>query len=167
MSTPALNIWGCAPSARYEQLAAPFRPLFAQILAQAAEADQTRASLTTVIQQLNKLGLPRWRLPVSEGGQDATLVELLALLTELSAADSNITQALRGHFGFCEDVLCAKDRDWRAKWLHRLGQGVLLSPAARKSATRPRRFRDPTAPRCTGQIAHQRQKVLHHRRALQ
>lgn len=130
MSTPALNIWGCAPSARYEQLAAPFRPLFAQILAQAAEADQTRASLTTVIQQLNKLGLPRWSLPVSEGGQDATLVELLALLTELSAADSNITQALRGHFGFCEDVLCAKDRDWRAKWLHRLGQGVLLSPGS-------------------------------------
>ena len=130
MSTPALNIWGCAPSARYEQLAAPFRPLFAQILAQAAEADQTRASLTHFIQQLNKLGLPRWRLPVSEGGQDATLVELLALLTELSAADSNITQALRGHFGFCEDVLCAKDRDWRAKWLHRLGQGALLSPGS-------------------------------------
>ncbi|ANF87291.1 acyl-CoA dehydrogenase family protein [Pseudomonas sp. M5A4_2d] len=130
MSTPALNIWGCAPSARYEQLAAPFRPLFAQILAQAAEADQTRASLTNVIQQLNKLGLPRWRLPVSEGGQDATLVELLALLTELSAADSNITQALRGHFGFCEDVLCAKDLDWRAKWLHRLGQGALLSPGS-------------------------------------
>ena len=109
MSIPALNIWGAPPTARYEQLAAPFRPLFAQILAQAAVADQTRGSLATVIQQLNALGLPRWRLPASYGGQDATLVELLALLTELSAADSNITQALRGHFGFCEDVLSAKD----------------------------------------------------------
>ncbi|NWA84261.1 MULTISPECIES: acyl-CoA dehydrogenase family protein [unclassified Pseudomonas] len=130
MSIPALNIWGAAPSARYEQLAAPFRPLFAQILAHAAEADQTRASLATVIQQLNALGLPRWRLPASYGGQDASFAELLALLTELSAADSNITQALRGHFGFCEDVLCAKDLDWRAKWLDRLGQGALLSPGS-------------------------------------
>lgn len=130
MSIPALNIWGAAPSARYEQLAAPFRPLFAQILAHAAEADQTRASLASVIQQLNALGLPRWRLPVSYGGQGATFTELLALLTELSAADSNITQALRGHFGFCEDVLCAKDLGWRAKWLDRLGQGALLSPGS-------------------------------------
>lgn len=130
MSIPVLNIWGAPPTARYEQLAAPFRPLFAHILTQAAEADQTRASLATVIQQLNALGLPRWRLPASYGGQDATLVELLTLLAELSAADSNITQALRGHFGFCEDVLSAKDLDWRAKWLDRLGQGALLSPGS-------------------------------------
>ena len=130
MSTPTLNIWGTPPSARYEQLAAPFRPLFAQILAQAAEADQTRASLAGFIRQLNALGLPRWRLPPSYGGHGATLVELLTLLTELSAADSNITQALRGHFGFCEDVLSAKDLDWRAKWLDRLGHGALLSPGS-------------------------------------
>ncbi len=130
MSTPTLNIWGCAPSARYEQLAAPFRPLFTQILAQAAENDQTRASLASVIQQLNALGLPRWRLPQSYGGHGASLVELLTLLTELSAADSNITQALRGHFGFCEDLLSAKDRDWRTTWLERLGQGALLSPGS-------------------------------------
>ncbi|MGY2374279.1 acyl-CoA dehydrogenase family protein [Pseudomonas sp. SDO524_S393] len=130
MSIPALNIWGAPPTDRYEQLAAPFRPLFAQILAQAAEADQTRASLAEVIRQLNALGLPRWRLPQRYGGQDATLVELFALLTELSAADSNITQALRGHFGFCEDVLSAKDLDWRARWLDRLGQGALLSPGS-------------------------------------
>ncbi|MFT0475441.1 acyl-CoA dehydrogenase family protein [Pseudomonas antarctica] len=138
MSIPALNIWGAAPSARYEQLAAPFRPLFAHILAHAAEADQTRASLAPVIQQLNALGLPRWRLPASYGGQDATFAELLALLTELSAADSNITQALRGHFGFCEDVLCAKDLDWRAKWLDRLGQGALLSPGSTEVGTQTR-----------------------------
>ena len=138
MSIPALNIWGTAPSARYEQLAAPFRPLFAQILAHAAEADQTRASLATVIQQLNALGLPRWRLPASYGGQDASFAELLALLAELSAADSNITQALRGHFGFCEDVLCAKDLDWRAKWLDRLGQGALLSPGSTEVGSQAR-----------------------------
>lgn len=130
MSNSALPIWGAPPSARYEQLAAPLRPLFAHILAQAAEHDQTRASLAGVIQQLTALGLPRWRLPPSHGGHGATLVELLAVLTELSAADSNITQALRGHFGFCEDVLSAKDPAWRAKWLDRLGEGALLSPGS-------------------------------------
>lgn len=129
MSNPDVNIWGVAPTARYEQLAAPFRPLFEQIAAQAAEADGSRSSLANVIQQLNALGLPRWRLPASYGGHDATLVELLTLLTELSAADSNITQALRGHFGFCEDVLAAKNHAWQAKWLDKLSQGALLSPA--------------------------------------
>ncbi|PQZ85301.1 MULTISPECIES: acyl-CoA dehydrogenase family protein [Pseudomonas] len=138
MSTSTLHLWGAPPTARYEQLAAPFRPLFARILAQAAEADQTRASLAAVIQQLSALGLPRWRLPASYGGQDATLVELLALLSELSAADSNITQALRGHFGFCEDVLSAKDLDWRARWLDRLGQGALLSPGSTETGTQAR-----------------------------
>lgn len=128
MSSPDLNIWGTAPTARYEQLAAPFRPLFEQIAAQAAEADCSRSSPIRFIQQLNMLGLPRWRLPVSYGGHDATLVELFTLLTELSAADSNITQALRGHFGFCEDVLASKNRVWREKWLDKLSEGILFSP---------------------------------------
>ncbi|RWU17236.1 acyl-CoA dehydrogenase [Pseudomonas alkylphenolica] len=128
MPNPELNIWGVAPTARYEQLAAPFRPLFAQIAAQAAEADRSRSSLADVIQQLNALGLLRWRLPAAYGGHDATLVELLTLLAELSAADSNITQALRGHFGFCEDVLTSKNAAWQVKWLDKLSQGALLSP---------------------------------------
>ena len=138
MPNPQLDIWGTAPSARYEQLAAPFRPLFAHIGAHAAEADGSRSHLGTVIQQLNALGLPRWRLPASYGGQDATLVELLALLTELSAADSNITQALRGHFGFCEEVLVSKDRNWQAKWLDKLSQGELLSPGSTEVGTQTR-----------------------------
>lgn len=138
MPNPQLDIWGSAPSARYEQLAAPFRPLFAQIGAQAAEADGSRSHLGKVIQQLNALGLPRWRLPTSYGGQDATLVELLALLTELSTADSNITQALRGHFGFCEEVLVSKNLDWQARWLDTLSQGVLLSPGSTEVGTQTR-----------------------------
>ena len=82
MPNPDLNIWGTAPTARYEQLAAPFRPLFEHISAQAAEADGSRSSLATVIQQLNALGLPRWRLPQAYGGHGATLVVLLTLLAE-------------------------------------------------------------------------------------
>ena len=138
MPNPDLNIWGTAPTARYEQLAAPFRPLFEHISAQAAEADGSRSSLATVIQQLNALGLPRWRLPQAYGGHGATLVELLTLLTELSAADSNITQALRGHFGFCEEVLVSKDLDWQAKWLDTLSQGALLSPGSTEVGTQTR-----------------------------
>ncbi len=138
MSNPELNLWGTAPTDRYEQLAAPFRPLFEHISAQAAEADGSRSSLATVIQQLNALGLPRWRLPATYGGQDATLVELLTLLTELSAADSNITQALRGHFGFCEEVLVSKSPEWQAKWLDTLSQGALLSPGSTEVGTQTR-----------------------------
>ena len=56
----------------------------------------------------------------------------------MSAADSNITQALRGHFGFCEEVLVSKNLDWQARWLDTLSQGVLLSPGSTEVGTQTR-----------------------------
>jgi alkylation response protein AidB-like acyl-CoA dehydrogenase len=45
---------------------------------------------------------------------------------------------LRGHFGFCEEVLVSKDRNWQAKWLDKLSQGVLLSPGSTEVGTQTR-----------------------------
>ena len=125
MPIPALNIWGTAPSARYEALAAPFRPLFATILSQAAEADQTRGSLAEAIEQLSALGLPRWRLPPQYGGHGASLVELLTLLTE---ADIVAFGGISGDFFYMHfDELAAKQSQFGKRIAH--GYFVLSAAA--------------------------------------
>ncbi len=47
--------------------------------------------------QLKRAGFGALRVPVDQGGADASLPELFALLIELSEAESNLTQALRAH----------------------------------------------------------------------
>ena len=68
------------------------------------------------------------RVPVARGGAGATLPQLFRLLTELAAADSNIPQALRGHFALVEDRLVARSGERTA--------GSTASAAARSPATR-------------------------------
>src|ERR1700712_191101 len=92
--------WGGGPTARYEALAEPFRPLFARIRAGAVERELGRRLPREEIGWLKASGLTAMRLPERDGGRGATLPEFFSLLIELSAADSNITQALRAHFGF-------------------------------------------------------------------
>jgi alkylation response protein AidB-like acyl-CoA dehydrogenase len=63
------------------------------------------------------------RLPVSYGGIDASIPELFALLIELGAADSNLPNIFRSHFGFCEEVLSSEDCQWKSSWLTKLAAG--------------------------------------------
>jgi alkylation response protein AidB-like acyl-CoA dehydrogenase len=69
------------------------------------------------------------RLPVKAGGAGATLPELFNLLIELSEADSNLTQGLRGHFGFVEDVLGTPLAERRALWWPRIARGEIVGNA--------------------------------------
>jgi alkylation response protein AidB-like acyl-CoA dehydrogenase len=125
--------WGAGPSARYEEIAARFRPIFAEIAKGAIERELTRKLPTDEIVKLKQAGLGALRVPEAEGGFGATLPELANILIELSEADSNITQALRGHFGFVEDVA-------RAASGGRSASRAARSPATpgRKSAMRSR-----------------------------
>ncbi len=54
---------------------------------------------------------------------------MIRLLVELSSADSNITQALRGHFAFVEDRLVADPGPERDIWLRRFAEGQLVGNA--------------------------------------
>jgi alkylation response protein AidB-like acyl-CoA dehydrogenase len=121
--------WGSGPSARYENLAARFRPIFARIGEGAVRRELHRSLPYEEIGWLKEAGFGALRLPSSLGGADATLPELFNLLIELSAADSNITQALRSHFAFVEDVLNQRDADHRETWLRRVGAGDLVGGA--------------------------------------
>ncbi|WP_144633923.1 acyl-CoA dehydrogenase family protein [Bordetella genomosp. 13] len=120
------DAWGAAPSARYEALAQPWRPLFARIRAGAVERDVRHRLPHEEIAWLREAGFARVRLPEEYGGAGATLPELFGLLVELGAADTNVVNALRAHLGFVEDVLTSHETQWRARWLDRLAAGTLI-----------------------------------------
>ena len=118
--------WGAGPSGRYEDLAGRFRTVFAQIRATAPERDRAHGLPWAEIAWLKEAGFTTLRLPVEGGGHGASLPELFNLLVELSQADSNVTNALRAHFGFTEDVLGSSSPEWRARWTARIASGATV-----------------------------------------
>ncbi|WP_298964151.1 acyl-CoA dehydrogenase family protein [uncultured Methylobacterium sp.] len=129
--------WGAGPSARYEDLAERFRPVFREIRASAAARDRDRRLPHAELAALKEAGFTTLRPPPGEGGHGASLPELFGLLIELSEADPNVTNALRAHLGFTEDVLNSRYPAWRAQWLPRIaarqtvGSGVSETGAAK------------------------------------
>lgn len=118
--------WGRAPTARYEEIAARFRPIFDQIAASAIDRDQQRRLPYEEVRLLRDAGFGALRVPQEYGGSGVTLPELFGLLIELSAADPNITNIFRSHQGFTEDLLNAPDNEWRREWLGRVGRGEMI-----------------------------------------
>ncbi|WP_414439260.1 acyl-CoA dehydrogenase family protein [Burkholderia sp. 22PA0106] len=113
----------------YDALAARFRPVFARIAEGAAERDRTRTLPVEPIRWLREAGFGSVRVPTDSGGSGASLPQLFRLLTELAAADSNLPQALRGHFAFVEDWLNAAPGEARDVWLARFVAGELAGNA--------------------------------------
>ncbi|WFR98094.1 acyl-CoA dehydrogenase family protein [Rhizobium tumorigenes] len=129
MTTQIDLAWGAGPTERYEELASRFRPLFDDIAKGALDRELTRTLPQAEIDRLKQAGLGALRIPVAEGGLGATLPELANILIELSYADSNITQALRGHFGFVEDVVNKAPGGSRHRWVERIVRGEIAGNA--------------------------------------
>ena len=121
-TTSTTSVTTAAPTD--ETLSARFRPLFDRIAAGAAERDREHRLPVAEIRELADAGFGAVRVPVEFGGSGATLPQLFQLLTELAAADSNIPQALRGHFALVEDRLVARSGQ-REVWLERFGRGEI------------------------------------------
>lgn len=113
----------------YEALAARFRPIFARIQAGALEREQTRSLPFEQVKWLKEAGFGAVRVPVEYGGAGASLPQLLQLLIELAEADSNLPQALRGHFAFVEDRLNAHATRPQDVWFKRFVDGDLVGNA--------------------------------------
>ncbi|QOU06044.1 acyl-CoA dehydrogenase family protein [Pseudomonas fluorescens] len=113
----------------YAALAARFRPLFARIAEGAVERERTRTLPFEPIKWLKQAGFGAVRVPVEFGGAGASLPQLFQLLIELAAADSNVTQALRGHFAFVEDRLNAQAFSPQNAWFGRFVAGELVGNA--------------------------------------
>ena len=121
--TPA---WGATPGPDYEALAQRFRPVFQRIREGAVERDLQHRLPHEELHWLREQGFARLRLPTAQGGFGATLPQFFALLTELGAADTNVVNALRAHFGFTEDVLNSPFDVWRTHWAGQLAAGTLI-----------------------------------------
>ncbi|RBH55211.1 MULTISPECIES: acyl-CoA dehydrogenase family protein [Pseudomonas] len=113
----------------YEPLAERFRPIFARIAAGALEREQSRNLPHEPIQWLKQAGFGAVRVPVEYGGGGASLPQLFQLLIELAEADSNVPQALRGHFAFAEDRLNAAPGSNRDLWFKRFVDGDIVGCA--------------------------------------
>ena len=113
----------------YQALAARFRPIFARIAAGALEREQHRSLPFEQVKWLKEAGFGAVRVPVQYGGAGASLPQLFELLIELAAADSNLPQALRGHFAFVEDRLNAQAEAPQDTWFKRFVEGELVGNA--------------------------------------
>lgn len=131
------SAWGGGPTPRYDGLADRFRPIFARIRDGAVARERERGSLAEPIGWLKAAGFTALRLPAAEGGADATLPELFALLIELAETDSNVAQALRAHFGFVEEILSTPDPAKRARWSPRIARGETVGSARSEAGAAP------------------------------
>lgn len=115
--------------ADYETVATKFRPIFEKIAAGALAREQQRILPFEQIEWLKQAGFGAVRVPVRYGGEGLSLPQLFQLLTELAKADSNIVQALRGHFAFVEDRLIAHKTQSQQIWFQRVVAGDLVGNA--------------------------------------
>ncbi|SDY35005.1 acyl-CoA dehydrogenase family protein [Pseudomonas sp. NFIX28] len=113
----------------YEALAERFRPIFKRIAAGAVAREQSRSLPYEEILWLKQAGFGAVRVPVEYGGGGASLPQLFQLLIELAEADSNVPQALRGHFAFAEDRLNAVPGPARDLWFKRFVDGDIVGCA--------------------------------------
>jgi alkylation response protein AidB-like acyl-CoA dehydrogenase len=120
---------GGDPTPGYAQLAERFRPLFRRIREGAVQREIDRRLPFEEIRWLTAAGFGALRVPREAGGAGASLPELFALLTELAEADSNLTQALRAHFAYVEDVLNSQDEARRDLWFKRFVKGEIVGSA--------------------------------------
>ena len=78
-------------------------------------------------------GLGGLRVPEALGGADVTAREFFAILIALGAADSNLAQILRAHFGFTEAVRLMPE-PVRSRWLEVVAAGELVGNAITEPA---------------------------------
>lgn len=115
--------------AHYEQVAGKFRPIFKRIAEGALAREKDRTLPYEPIQWLKQAGFGAVRVPVAFGGDGVSQKQLFQLLIELAQADSNVVQALRGHFAFVEDRLNAQKTAAQTVWFERFVRGEIVGNA--------------------------------------
>lgn len=115
--------------AHYEQVAGKFRPIFKRIAEGALAREKDRTLPYEPIQWLKQAGFGAVRVPVAFGGEGVSQKQLFQLLIELAQADSNVVQALRGHFAFVEDRLNAQKTAAQTLWFERFVRGEIVGNA--------------------------------------
>lgn len=105
------------------------RQLLGEIAEGAAQREADRVLPHAEIRRLAESRLTAVRVPPQYGGPGFSLRQLFQLIIDIAAADSNIAQALRAHFGFVEELLGHPDEGHRAKWFARILAGDIMGIA--------------------------------------
>jgi alkylation response protein AidB-like acyl-CoA dehydrogenase len=105
------------------------RQLLGEIADGAAQREAERTMPYAEIRRLAEGRLTAVRVPRRYGGPGFSLRQLFQLIIDIAAADSNIAQALRAHFGFVDEVLGHPDEGHRAKWFARILAGDVVGVA--------------------------------------
>ncbi|MHA2787533.1 acyl-CoA dehydrogenase family protein [Corynebacterium sp. S7] len=113
----------------FEQLIDRFGPTLDKIRAGAAERELNRRLPEDEVKQLRLLGITGLRVPQEYGGEGAPLEAVVELYIEIASADSNIAQALRGHFAFTEQLLESPESEFKHHWLTEIASGKLFGNA--------------------------------------
>lgn len=94
------------------------------------ERDRDRGLPTAALEDLAAAGFGALRVPTEFGGRGLSWARIAEVWIDLAAADSNLAQALRGHFTFVEDVLYRHVRgaDQRP-WFERFTAGEIVGNA--------------------------------------
>ncbi len=124
------NHFGAQPSpASSHALLAHFQPVFDRIAAGAIRREQARELAHEPVVWLREAGFGALRVPRNAGGFGASLPQLFSLIRVLGAADSNLPQIWRAHFGFVE-ALFQPDKDAvRDRWFARIVDGAVFGAA--------------------------------------
>lgn len=107
-----------------------FRPVFDAVAAGAARREQERVLPYEEVAALKDAGFGALRVPVEYGGSGVSLRQLFTLLTDLAAADSNLTQLWRGHFAYVEGTLLQPSSAHRDRWLFDVAAGTMIGNAS-------------------------------------
>lgn len=113
------------------QLWEQLQPVFDQIAATAPARDAAGGIDNHPIEQLRHAGFTKLRVPIQHGGYGLSLPQAYEFFLALAAADSNLAQALRAHWGFIEDVLSRTpdQAEFQHRWLTRIGSGAVIGNA--------------------------------------
>jgi alkylation response protein AidB-like acyl-CoA dehydrogenase len=120
---------------------AAVRALAATLAEGVPEREAARQLPRDSVTAVRGTGLPAFRVPARYGGPGGSLRDFFGAVMLIAAADPNLAQGLRSHFGFVERLLC---RAWpgaeaaRRRWLPEVLAGRLFGLAsAELGAVRP------------------------------
>ncbi|MHA7156171.1 acyl-CoA dehydrogenase family protein [Arthrobacter sp. TMN-50] len=118
-----------AGEARYEELAARFRPVFHRIAEGALARETDRILPFDQVGWLRDAGFTTLRVPARFGGDPVSHEHLFRLVIELAEADSNVSHLLRSHFSFVETA-ALQSADFQDRWFPRIAGGQIFGNAA-------------------------------------
>ncbi|MGW4369432.1 acyl-CoA dehydrogenase family protein [Nocardia takedensis] len=101
----------------------------AEIAQGAAARERDRELPHKEIRRLADLRVGALRVPVEHGGPGATIEQTMEFVIALSAADANIAQAVRPHFGTVEGIISGRSAREADRWYPRVLAGDLFGLA--------------------------------------